>query len=715
MKFNNLTSRSHFNFYFFMFPFCLLLQSVASTITVDSDVSNSDAAFDINYDGIVGRKDTITAQGDGVFCQLKVGSQTKQLSVKEPTTIDSLTVTILSETHDDTLIIKFNVNNTGNESQTFSIGTYSDISFYDDNTRKDRVNPVDSNTFYIDNPQFDTIRLYYHLESTDDYAGPNKHWFGESVDPYAGEKIYYDNIQSGQNTFQGDVAISYSFNDITVGANEVKTLGVKMEFKKGEPQIVIQNPDQIIYETEGTISFPNITVQNSEKGTVKIDYKGKNIKSVPYTSAFSQSVDVKLDNTFVYSANKYCVDIYADAEKKTETEQFCFSIVNKPQISDIKITQTIGTKKATVTGTVTDKDIGKILYLYVDVDDAAQGSSVSQLKSNGNTLQINSEITVPNRKKTVKYVAWVSTDGFSTETSSDSVNAKSNIERVTFTFADPTMNLKFPDSKSFPRNKKIQINGTATSDDEITLKFFVDDKELRDTKTVQSGQVDIDFEIPEDTKLGKHVLKVTATDKRGTQGKDKNEFEFTVENAKPVIQEVSLDKLSVVAGEKVKVKGKVFDPDKHSKIKITVKYDNVESSTEVTSDGTAQEFEVVLTTKDVDSNKQFDVSIESNDGTDSYVYQPKPKLTVEAKPIPTKSPTQMPSAEGNPSDDPNQRKHTVDPNAQNNNKTTYIIVGVVVACVVVAVIIVAIILILKKKNNISPTEGGYQKDEQVEP
>lgn len=390
--------------------------------------------------------------------------------------------------------------------------------------------------------------------------------------------------------------------------------------------------------------------------------------------------------------------------------------VSAPVVENIKLTQIIGENKARLTGVVKYQDKDKELYLYCDYDkDGAASQYITKFKIKVGEYHLSELVTVSENAND-KYCVWVSTSPFSTSTSTFDTrfgDAKSNVVSVTVTFPDPTLTINFPVSTQYPRNKKIHLTGTADCDGSMTMKFTVDGQVVPVTAIINTGDVDYDFEIPEHISNNEeHTLKVFAVDKRGTPTKENNVFKFTVLNDIPKIKDVVLDMLEVVAGEKIVITGKVLDQDKGT-IKVRAYYENVKSNEVVVeSDGTEQSFRLEITTEDVTSQKSFNISIESDDGTDKFVYYPKPQIVVKPAIKPTK--TAEPEVDLKSTTKTKLKTGEAKENDQKKKKL-YIIIGAVAGSLVVIAIIIAVVVIVVKKKNPPPEDGGYQRDEHINP
>lgn len=613
-----------------MFLFSLLVQKISSTIIVDSGAYGG-GAYDFTTSGTIpGRDNTITSQGNGVYCEIRIGEKHKDLILDEAVTLDSLSVTIESEVNGDSVVMKYVVRNTGQESQTFSLGSYYDLE-YQENGYDDSIVKVSDTMFYANHPQ--GVKIFHILDDTESYTGPNRHWYGivSSTNP---SSYYYKDMDNNPVT-SGDLGIAFSYNDISVEGGHSVTLGIKFAFMTSIPDISFEITEDPVYREKDYMYFDKITVTNSKHGTIKIDLEGQTVKSKNYDAIGNTYEDTqiafRMPASLKYKSDQYCALIYAEAEFPTSKKKHCFTYTNPPKIGDPRAESVTGSKQAKITVQVTDKDDGKTLYLFAKVRGSTSNNPINSITSNGNTQEISGTIDVTGQKGDIDILVWVSSKQSSTDTTDDTYYYKSDVKTTTLnlpTATKPTLTVNFPNPNTFPRNKKVKLTGTTTGEGEFTMKLILNEGTIEE-KSVTNGDYTIEVDLPQDISLGEHTLVVYIVDGSGSESQRSETYTFTVQNTDPVIQDVSLSSNSVEGGEQVTITGKVKDIDARSTVTITATYDNDKSAnTQVVSTGELQTFTITLTTEEVTSETTYEITIEANDNTGKYTYSPKPSLTV---------------------------------------------------------------------------------------
>lgn len=474
--------------------FSLLLHLSSSNLRIEDapETYHPVGVFDILYgEDIDGNDPSITEQSSGVFCEIKVGDSKKLLNRNEPVELESLKTTIELPINGDSLEIKFKVENKDTNTKTFSIGAYYDISYFDNDYEQDRVTPVGTKSFYVDNPNREAVKMFHLFDSNNGYIGPDRIWYGDpyndiiNSDDFEDLEIpYYNNLDPLKKIESKDVAVAFSWNSIQIQPGESKVFGMKIAFVTNTPSIVVTEPEQKVYQTGETIKFLKVTVQNSNTGTIKVDCNNENIASKEYSSSFDDKFDVAIPSSFNYKPEKYCLDIYATTESiPTSSKQFCFNIQNVPVIENVHLKRNKETNKATLTCTIKDKDNKKKLYLYFDLDDAASNNYIDSFNSNGDSYQISKEVTI-SEQADAKYSLWVTTQSISTPTSKDGANSKSEITHLTVETEQPKnpeepKDPKQPTNPEEPKDPKQPTNPEDPKKPDTTPKTSTEEEQKR--------------------------------------------------------------------------------------------------------------------------------------------------------------------------------------------------------------------------------------------
>lgn len=495
---------------------------------------------------------------------------------------------------------------------------------------------VNDKTFYIDHPQ--GVKLFHFLDSTSSYTGPDRFWIG-SPNTDERSKYYYKSHDSSQSTIYGkDIAIAFSYNNIQIEPHETKTLGIKFSFMSSTPEITYSEPEWIYYGEGEKIAFKNIIVTNVQDATVKIDFNGTTVQSKQFypenNKQYTISTYFKVPK-LEYKTEQYCVELYAVTEYPTARKRFCFNYVNVPKIESVDVTQIEGTNQAQITGTLNDKDAEKQLYVYAKVDGRESPNyQVGSIKSNGGSQDFTASLDISNLGGRIEIKIWLSTKQFSTDTSDEAgENAKSKIKTKYLTLPDlpkPKLTITFPsNSNKFPRNKKVHLTGTTEPAADFTMKFLIDEQDTGKSQEIHGGSFSFDFELPQSIPLGDHKLKVYIVNSMNTASEHSNAYSFTVENSLPVVQEVSLDRSSVEGGQQVTVTGKIKDIDSGSQMTIIAKHGTkILGTTNLQSTGSLQTFTFQITTETVTEETTYEVELEVSDGSDTFISETKPRLTV---------------------------------------------------------------------------------------
>ncbi|KAI5499028.1 S-layer homology domain-containing protein [Trichomonas vaginalis G3] len=411
----------------------------------------------------------------------------------------------------------------------------------------------------------------------------------------------------------------------------------------------------------------------------------------------------------------YAVDNFG---YKTPGPFYVFMVQNRPKINKVEFNPKFGLQSEDISVEILydDVDKGKVLYGFMQIDNRKVEKPFTSFISNGTLNQIaKSGIHIESNEtigsKNIKF--WIS--------SSKDVEYRNNLVvsspqygatlQVTY---KPSMKLSKPEKKVYKDGDKIIVVGSLNSHTDVTLLYFIDQEQLNETTkiTVESDpQAFTTFvTITYNYKYGKYQFSVLAEDSNG-QRTNLQSMEFEIHNP-PRIRSFQIENDVIKPGDKLNVKGKVFDSDMDDEIRIFYKIDQRSDQLLLTllSDSTEMSFAESIT---------LPYDIELGDHTLHLHCRDKDN---EKSAIVSIAFTVSKKADNNGGDstDPSGGNSTSDNSNSSNSKKTrakfaglYAGIAIVVIVFIVLVIIAVLLLIRGKgnQNNESASDQDFQEKE----